>query len=130
MPLGTSVRAAACVILCFAASTWAQSPNRPAPIASTTETTVVDGGLGTAPPIALPRVENAPSWDASANLSRPFAQTMSAQKPQHFTNKLLRIGFGGMIPMRPADPSANGKLGLKGLLMHRTAEAPEPEPSE
>lgn len=128
MALCNSLQAAACLMFCAAALTCAENPNRPAPIASQTETTVVDGGLGTAPPIALPRVEKAPSWDASASFSRPFTQTTTSQKPARFANRLLKIGLGGMVPMGPVPPSGNGKLGLKGLLMHKSAtEVEEPE---
>jgi hypothetical protein len=130
MAFCNSLSAAACLILCGAVFTRAQSPTRPSPIASATEITVVDGGLGTAPPIALPRVESGPTSNAAAELSHPFAQTTNAHQPAHLASRLFKIGFaGGIVP--ETSPSGNNKLGLtklalKGLLIHKTTASVEP----
>lgn len=138
MALCNSLQAAACVFFCAAGLTSAQSLNRPAPIASPMEATVVDGGLGAAPAIELPRVESAPASNGAADFSRPFAQTTTASHQSNgLATKLLKIGLGGIIPVpgilpgarnNEIPPSGNTKPGLKRFLMHKTAvEVSEPE---
>jgi hypothetical protein len=140
MALCNSLQAAACLFLCAAGLTNAQSLNRPVPIATPMETTVVDGGLGAAPAIELPRVESAPASNDAAGFSRPFAQ-MTA--PSHQTNslatKLLKIGLGGIVPVPGMFPGQRrevnaspapegGRLSLKRFMIHKTyVEAPAPE---
>jgi hypothetical protein len=140
MALCNSLQAAACLFLCAAGLACAQSPNRPTPIAGPTETAVVDGGLGAAPPIELPRVESAPASNAAADFSRPFAQmTTASHQPNGLATKLLKIGLGGIVPVpgmfpgakrEESEPPASGssKLGLRRFLIHKTyVEATEPE---
>ena len=130
MTFRSSLQAAACLILCGATWARAEAPNRPTPIAGPAETSVIDGGLGSAPPIPLPRVESVPASNAAAELSRPFAQMTDAHQPSHLASRLFKIGFGGAI--RPDDsPSSNDKagsteLGLKGLLVHKSKGSVEP----
>ncbi|HEX4228850.1 MAG TPA: hypothetical protein VHZ07_09270 [Bryobacteraceae bacterium] len=139
MALCKPLQVAACLFLC-AGLTPAQSLNRPAPIASPTETTIVDGGLGAAPAIELPRVESAPASNSAADFSRPFTQMTTASRQSNgLATKLLKIGLGGIVPVPGMFPGAkreeseppapgSGKLGLKRFLVHKTyVETTEPE---
>jgi hypothetical protein len=139
MALCKPLQAAACLFLCAAGLTRAQSLNRPVPIAGPTETTVVDGSLGSAPPIDLPRVETAPASNSAADFSRPFAQmTAATHQSNGLATKLLKIGLGAIVPvpgMLPGTkreegelPPPNSNKGLKRFLIHKTyVEATQPE---
>ena len=83
-----------------------------------------------APPIALPRVESVPTSNAAAELSHPFAPITTAHQPSHLTGRLFKIGFGGAIKSNDSssgtDKPGSTKLGLKGLLIHKTKSSVEP----
>ncbi|MGC2660367.1 MAG: hypothetical protein WA324_20635 [Bryobacteraceae bacterium] len=122
MALRIPLQATACLIVCATGLLCAEAPSRPTPIAASTETGVIDGGLGTAPAIALPRVETSSNANAAAELSHPFTPTTTVHQPNHLASRLLKIGLGGttMVSNNPNTSSANGKFGLKGLLLHKT----------
>lgn len=121
MPLGNSLQAAACLILCGAAFACAQVGNRPAPIASPTETTVVDGGLSTAPPISLPKVESSTTPNAAAELAPTGAQGTVSRQTHHMSTEIWKMSPSSLLgsTKREGNPPADSKLGLKGLLFHK-----------
>ena len=130
MAFRNSLHAATWLILCVANWARAEAPNRPIPVADPSETTVVDGGLGVAPPIALPRVESVPTSNAAAELSLPFASITNAHQPNHLAGRLFKISFGSAITSSDSssstDKPGSTKLGLKGLLIHKTKSSVEP----
>ncbi|HEX4808696.1 MAG TPA: hypothetical protein VH325_07195 [Bryobacteraceae bacterium] len=121
MAVRNLLQAMTCLILCGAALACAETSSRPAPIASPTETTVVDGGLGNAPAIALPTVESAPTSNSAAEFAHTGAQSIAARQTNHVTSEIWKMSPGSIFGSAKQDgnPPGNNKLSLKGLLFHK-----------